>query len=370
MVPGALLLAACDEPGWTTPTMADASDADSPPADAGPPDGDTACRCTEVDDPEIRPNGKLHETSLACLCEMHPSFLCPASASQARAWITSSGATGAVVKTYAACGLAEYRFHLGSGFNDMRWIFDLASERLVGNLWDGDSCYVACGCTTRAGIFPDANCTVSSEDRLCTRLGPQPCGDGAADAPPDAGKDTAMPDGEADAPPDAEKDTAIPPTDGDASDATLDPVDSDAGCMCTEVDDPEIRPDGKLHQTSLPCLCEIHRGFGCPASASEARASIMNSGATRAVVKTYQACGLVEYRFHIGFGFNDSRWIFDLGSGNLVGDLWDRDGCDLSCGCTTRAGLFPASSCVVSSEEPLCPRFTPQPCTDGGNDGE
>jgi hypothetical protein len=49
-----------------------------------------------------------------------------------------------------SCGLLEFRARIGSGFNDNRWIFDLATGTLVGNLWDGDSCDATCGCTTRA----------------------------------------------------------------------------------------------------------------------------------------------------------------------------------------------------------------------------
>lgn len=86
-----------------------------------------------------------------------------------------------------------------------------------------------------------------------------------------------------------------------------------------------------------------------------------------AATLTYERCGLSEFRFRFGANFNDTRWIFDLASGTLVGQLWDNDVCDRACGCTIRAGRFPAADCVATSVETICRE--PQLCTDGGNDG-
>jgi len=363
-----LLLQACSAAS-STPATADASDAGNaqpdvveaatPDPDANssdimpnPVDGDAGCTCSLVDDPDILPTGKVRQTSLPCLCARR---YCPDSPAEART--RAMNGTGGVVKTYETCGLLEYRFRFGPGFNDTRWIFELTSGTLVAHLWDGDVCDVSCGCTTRAGIFPSADCAVTSVETLCSRFGSPSCADAsdAHDTAPDGNTDGATPDADADA-----------DADGSLSDGTANPVDGDAGCMCTPVQDPEIFPPGSLRETSLPCLCAMH---SCPASPTDARAQVTNSGARSAFVKTYEPCGLLEYRFRFGPGFNDTRWIFDLTSGTLVGHLWDGDLCDATCGCTTRAGLFPAANCVVTSTEPLCPKFGPQPCADGGNDG-
>jgi hypothetical protein len=139
------------------------------------------------------------------------------------------------------------------------------------------------------------------------------------------------------------------------------PGDGTAACTCTLVDDPDILPTGKVHQTSLPCLCAAH---GCPASLAEARAKANGTGG---VVKTYETCGLLEYRFRSAAGFNDIRWIFDLRRETLVGYLWDEDLCDVQCGCTTRAGVFPATDCDVTSLETLCSRFAAPFCADASD---
>ena len=139
-----------------------------------------------------------------------------------------------------------------------------------------------------------------------------------------------------------------------------DPVAGDPACTCTSVDHPDSF-FGKVYETSLPCLCSTH---ACPASPAEARARANGTGG---VVKTYETCGLLEYRFRFGAGINDTRFIFDLRSGTLVGYLWDDDVCDAQCGCTTRAGVFPSADCAVTSLETLCSRFGPQSCADASD---
>jgi hypothetical protein len=139
---------------------------------------------------------------------------------------------------------------------------------------------------------------------------------------------------------------------------------ADSGCTCTAVDAPEIVPTGRVDETSLACLCATHF---CPSSESDGRASIARATARRsgATVKTYEACGLREIRFRDGPSANPIRWIFDLTSGSLVGQLWVTDVCLGTCGCTIRAGRFPAGDCVVTSEETIC--GTGQTCADGGS---
>jgi hypothetical protein len=134
----------------------------------------------------------------------------------------------------------------------------------------------------------------------------------------------------------------------------------DSDCSCTTVDAPDLVPPGRVDETSLTCLCAAHF---CPPSESDGRASVRSGG----TVKTYEACGLREIRFRNAPSPNPIRWIFDLTSGSLVGQLWDTDVCIGACGCTIRAGRFPAGDCVVTSEETICSK-TQQTCADGGSD--